>query len=74
MADRQLRIYSDVERPAPSGPPANTRMTLRDLMPLLASAQRMNLTWLRDFLDDEIMVTADLHDVLMAYRASRKTG
>jgi hypothetical protein len=41
---------------------------LGDLLPLFAVAQRMNYVWLRDFLDDEVMITADLYQVLQAFR------
>lgn len=44
-------------------------MRLRDLFPLLDQARRSNLAWLRDLGDDTIDVSADLAEILNAYRA-----
>jgi hypothetical protein len=47
------------------------RIRLRDLLPLVAMAQRNHFIWLKDFLDDEIAVSDDLHDVLMAFQSTK---
>jgi len=47
---------------------------LGDLLPLLALAQRRNYVWLQDFLDDEVRITADLYDVLGAFRSYRPSA
>ncbi len=73
MGRRHLQIYPHRDA-APASPPATARIALRDLLPLIAAAQRMNMLWLRDFLDDEVVVTADLHDVLQAFQSCRPTG
>ena len=44
---------------------------LRDLLPLVAMAQKNHFIWLKDFLDDEVRISDDLHDVLMAFRSTR---
>lgn len=49
----------------------SVRIRLRDLLPLVAMAQRNHFIWLKDFLDDEVGISDDLHDVLMAFRGSR---
>ena len=49
----------------------DVRVPLGDLLPLVAMAQRMNFIWLKDFLDDEVRISDDLHDVLMAFRSTR---
>jgi len=41
------------------------------LLPLVALAQRHNYWWLQDFLDDEVCITADLYEVLRAFRCYR---
>lgn len=75
MARRQLRLYSTEDAAAVRpGPAAETRVALRDLLPLVTAAQRANLIWLRDFLDDEVMVTSDLYEVLQAFKTCRQTG
>jgi hypothetical protein len=73
MAARPLRIYSSLE-PALASAPATNRITLRELLPLVAVAQRMNLMWLNDFIDDEVVVTADLYDVLKAFQGCRPSA
>jgi hypothetical protein len=70
----QLRVYpgpddlldEEMELPEP-----NVRVRLGDLLPLVALAQRMNFTWVKDFLDDEVSITEDLHDVLQSFRGCR---
>ena len=79
MAMRQLRVYSepDLEQAdfTLAGEPAATvRVTLGDVLPLLADAVASNRTWLGDFADDEITISSDLHDVLQAYRHFRRPG
>ncbi|MGL4419066.1 MAG: hypothetical protein ACRCZF_00245 [Gemmataceae bacterium] len=55
-----------VEEPEP-----RIRIRMGDLLPLVAMAQRQNFVWLKDFLDDEVVVTEDLHEVLMTFRGCR---
>jgi len=45
---------------------------LTDVLPLLADAFRAERTWLDDFSDDEVTISADLYEVLMAYRHYRR--
>lgn len=80
MAMRQLRVYTEpelklrdftaVEETSDQG----VRVSLGDVLPLLADAVASNRTWLADFADDEITISADLHDVLQAYRHFRRPG
>ena len=49
-------------------------VTLGEVLPLLADAVASNRTWLTDFKDDEIAISTDLHDVLLAYRHFRRPG
>ncbi len=71
----QLRVYprsadaDTVEMPAPS-----VGIRLADLLPFVALAQRQNYLWLQDFLDDEVRITADLYDVLRAFRTYRPSA
>ena len=71
----QLRVYpcpkeySDADSPEPS-----VRIRLGDLLPLIALAQRQNYLWLHDFLDDEVVVTGDLYEVLRAFRCYRPSA
>ena len=77
MAIRSLRLYTEPERdlaacatlPAPS---TSVRVPLGEALPLLADAIASDRTWLKDFADEEIAVSADLYDVLQAYRHFRR--
>jgi hypothetical protein len=51
--------------------PETVEVTLGDLLPLIALAQRKNYVWLQDFLEDEVTITADLYEVLRAFRSYR---
>jgi hypothetical protein len=55
-------------------PEPQVRVRLGDLLPLVAMAQKMNFLWLKDFLDDEVGITEDLHQVLQSFRSSRPTA
>lgn len=79
MALRKLRIYTGPESipqaTATLAEPLDTnrvRVTLGEILPLLADAVESNRTWLSDFADDEITISSDLHDVLQAYRHFRR--
>jgi len=78
MAMRRLRVYSGPELNQPTVTPLDTsseqnvRIRLGEVLPLLADAVVSNRTWLTDFKDDEISISSDLHDVLMAYRHFRR--
>jgi hypothetical protein len=70
-----LRVYPAPQESDPFGGEAATvRVTLGDLLPLLALAQRNNYLWLRDFLDDQVAITADLYEVLRAFRGNRPSA
>jgi len=45
-----------------------------DVLPLLADAVESQRTWLRDFSDDEITISSDLYEVLLAYQHFRRPG
>lgn len=45
---------------------------LSELFPLLADAVRSERTWLRDFADDEVTISSDLYEVLLAYQHYRR--
>ena len=52
----------------------DVRISLGDLLPLVALAQKRHFIWLQDFLDDEVMISGDLHDVLLAFRSSKPSA
>ncbi len=69
-----LRVYPGTKDACFEGEPATVRVTLREVLPLIALAQRNKYLWLQDFLDDEICVTPDLYDVLRAFRSYRPSA
>jgi hypothetical protein len=70
----QLKLYDPpVEEINPRQDP-DVHVRLRDLLPIVAVAERMNYVWLKDFLDDEVAVSEDLYEVMQAFRGSRPTS
>jgi hypothetical protein len=71
----RLRVYplsrdedeTELQQPA-------LHVRLGDLLPLVALAARHNYLWLQDFLDDEVAITPDLYEVLIAFRCSRPSA
>lgn len=45
---------------------------LMEVLPLLADAIQSERTWLRDFSDDEVTISMDLYEVLLAYQHYRR--
>ena len=43
-----------------------------EIMPLLADAVQSQRTWLRDFADDEVTISMDLYEVILAYQHYRR--
>jgi hypothetical protein len=76
MARTNLRIYrgptekSTAVRPA-STSPATIALNVGEVLPLLADAVASRRTWLSDFENDEITISADLYEVLLAYKYYR---
>ena len=70
-----LRVYHERDdETADDAPPASVSVRLADLLPLVALAHRQNYMWLHDFLDDEVVITEDLFDVLRAFRCTRPSA
>jgi hypothetical protein len=69
-----LRVYSTPEECVTEGQPATVRVTLGELLPLIALAQRRNYVWLQDFLDDQVAITPDLYEVLRSFRLYRPSA
>ena len=47
-------------------------VSVGDVFPLLADALRNERSWLRDFEDDEITISSDLYEVVLAYQHFRR--
>jgi hypothetical protein len=75
MARSQLRVYY--------GPKTETKtaarhsgdtvtVSLGEVLPLLADAVNSHRTWLSDFEDDEMTISSDLYEVILAYQHFRR--
>ncbi len=50
----------------------NVTVPLGEILPLLADAVHSDRTWLRDFEADEVTISMDLYEVLLAYQYYRR--
>ena len=69
-----LRVYPLTKEAEPEGQSPSVRVSVGDLLPLVALAHRHNYLWLQDFLDDEVVITPDLYEVLRAFRCTRPSA
>lgn len=53
-------------------PEQSVTVSVGDLVPLLVDAWETDRTWLRDFSKDEVSVSEDLYEVLLAYHQIRR--
>ena len=78
MARSQLRVYSgpqsDVCATISESKVSKDTVTMPmgEILPLLADAVRSDRTWLRDFEDDEVTISTDLYEVILAYQHYRR--
>ena len=79
MSPSHLRLYCGPDDDAAAVGLAETQnrhetvtVPLMEAMPLLADAVQSERTWLRDFEDDEVTISSDLYEVLLAYRHYRR--
>lgn len=75
MATARLRVFPRPEdEAAEEGHPPTMPVRLIELYPLLAQAFRDNYVWLRDFEDDEVLVSPDLYEVVRAFSDCRPSA
>lgn len=75
MATARLRLFPRPEDESPEVATApDVPIRLMDLYPLLAQAYRDNYVWLRDFENEELMVSRDLYEVVRAFSATRPSA
>lgn len=75
MATARLRVFPHPDEDAPEDDhsPA-VPIRLSDLYPLLAQAYRDNYVWLRDFEEDQLLVSTDLFEVVRAFADCRPSA
>jgi hypothetical protein len=77
MNASHLRVYYGPQEDSAQANIAETThekvtVPLIEVMPLLADAVQSHRTWLRDFADDEVTISMDLYEVLLAYQHYRR--
>lgn len=74
MPQSRLKIFRGPEEGSLPAPHAASDVTVPvgEVLPLIADAVANQRTWLKDFADDEITISSDLYEVLLAYRFFRR--
>jgi hypothetical protein len=77
MKANHLRVYNGPQEESANvcvfDPPHDTvTVPLMEVMPLLADAVQTQRAWLRDFADDEVTISMDLYEVILAYQHYRR--
>lgn len=71
----QLRVFpTSIDDDYAQAQKPSVRVSLGELLPLIALAKRRNYLWLQDFLDDEVCITPDLYEVLRAFCTYRPSA
>jgi hypothetical protein len=74
MATARLRLFPHPEEDHEESDAPSISIRLCDLYPLLAQAYRDNYVWLRDFENDELLVSGDLYEVIRAFSNCRPSA
>lgn len=78
MPQSKLRVYfGPQDTPVTEQAPPrrdNVTVSLGEVFPLLSHAVTSQRTWLRDFEQDEISISSDLYEVLLAYQHYQRPG
>jgi hypothetical protein len=77
MPAHNLRVYYGPQEDAATATETRAHretmtVPLMEVLPLLADAVQSERTWLRDFSDDEVSISMDLYEVLLAYQHYRR--
>ena len=71
-----LRVYHGPESGLAPEPETSARpmvtVPVSEVLPLLMEARRTKRAWLDDFSDDEMTISSDLYEVLLAYQHFRR--
>jgi hypothetical protein len=79
MTANRLRVYYGPEEGSARGAATATiplretvTLPLGEVLPLLMDAIKSRRQWVGDFFDDEITISSDLYEVLLAYQHFRR--
>lgn len=71
-----LRVYYGPEDVLTTEQESSARqmvtVPVSEILPLLLEARRTHRAWLEDFSDDEMTISSDLYEVLLAYQHFRR--
>lgn len=76
----RLKIYLgskdqfDVDSKSDRSPDHQITVKFRSVVDSLVDAIQSDRTWLNDFRDDDIVISKDLHEVLVAYENLRRSA
>ena len=78
-AKRRFKVYYGPESEVSAAQtthsaPQTVTIALNEVLPLLADAVNSRRTWLRDFSHDDITISADLYEVILAYQHHIRPG
>ena len=80
-AASRLRVYYGPEQAAGEDSTTATlplretvTLPLGEVLPLLMDAVKNRRQWVGDFFDDDITISSDLYEVLLAYQHYRRPG
>jgi len=69
----RLKLFTGEDQPAASAE-AQVSVPLAEVANLLVDAQMWNRTWLLDFRDEKVKISADLYEILSAYSNLRPSA
>ena len=77
MATSHLRVYYGPEDRTPAAVAEcelqdEVSVPLREILTTLADAVQCDRGWLRDFENDDVKISTDLHEVILAYQHYRR--
>ncbi len=80
MAHARLRVYygpetrfaSTADATKPAADENHVTVPLGEILPMLADAVANKRTWLGDFAADEVTISTDLYEVILAYQHCRR--
>ena len=79
MTDSRLRVYYGpeevtalAERPTTLPLRETVTLSVGEVLPLLMDAVKSRRQWVGDFYDDELTISSDLYEVLLAYQHFRR--
>ncbi|MBX7165059.1 MAG: hypothetical protein K1X74_01800 [Pirellulales bacterium] len=73
MARCHLRIFQSPDTDFATRDSQNrVNVPLGEVLPLLVDAVQSKRTWLRDFEHDEVSISSDLYELILAYQHCRR--